>query len=157
MPEAFKRCVSKISRQKGAKDAYAICTAANAGGVKQTRKTEAKKPKHDECMEGLNKIEAELLKEWNLDHSGVRPCPAGGCTYSMGHDGDHLTDDAELIPSSVGPRDTGFVNADIDPMGPVDGSGMACICVGMCGPECTCESGCCRDCDCLCYDEAGPM
>ena len=42
MPEAFKRCVRKVAQQKGTKSAYAICTAANAGGIKQYRKREAK-------------------------------------------------------------------------------------------------------------------
>jgi hypothetical protein len=38
MPAAFKRCVKEV---KGAKNPYAVCTAANAGGIKQVRKQEA--------------------------------------------------------------------------------------------------------------------
>lgn len=45
MPEAFKRCVRKFGSRKGTKNAYAICTAANAGGIKQYRKREAKRRK----------------------------------------------------------------------------------------------------------------
>jgi hypothetical protein len=42
MPAAFKRCVKKVAAKKGTKSAYAICTAANAGGIKQVRKKEAR-------------------------------------------------------------------------------------------------------------------
>lgn len=45
MPEAFKRCVSKVGKRKGTRNAYAICTASNAGGIKQYRKREAKRRK----------------------------------------------------------------------------------------------------------------
>ena len=43
MPAAFKRCVEKVSAQKGVNSAYAICTAANAGGIKQYRKKEMRR------------------------------------------------------------------------------------------------------------------
>ncbi len=45
MPAAYKRCVSKVSKKKGVKSAHAICTAENAGGIKQYRKKEAKRKK----------------------------------------------------------------------------------------------------------------
>lgn len=45
MPEAFKRCVRNVGSKKGTKSAYAICTAANAGGIKSYRKREAKRRK----------------------------------------------------------------------------------------------------------------
>jgi hypothetical protein len=41
MPEKFKRCVEHVKGQKGVRSAYAICTAANAGNIKQVRKQEA--------------------------------------------------------------------------------------------------------------------
>lgn len=40
MPAAFKRCVRKVAKQKGTRNAYAICTAANAGHVKEYRRKE---------------------------------------------------------------------------------------------------------------------
>lgn len=43
MPAAFKRCVAKVAAKKGSKSAYAICTAANAGRIKQYRKRESRK------------------------------------------------------------------------------------------------------------------
>ena len=45
MPAAFKRCVSKIGAKKGIRSAYAICTAANAGGIQSYRKKEGKRGK----------------------------------------------------------------------------------------------------------------
>lgn len=42
MPKAYKRCVAKVSKQKGVRSAHAICTNANAGNVKQVRAREAK-------------------------------------------------------------------------------------------------------------------
>lgn len=41
MPPAYRRCVSKVARQKGVRSAHAICTAANAGNVKAVRRREA--------------------------------------------------------------------------------------------------------------------
>lgn len=43
MPEKYKRCVRKVSRQKGTRSAHAICTAANAGDIKRVRKEEVRK------------------------------------------------------------------------------------------------------------------
>lgn len=43
MPEAFKRCVRKV--RGTVRNAYAVCTAANAGNVKAVRKQEAKQRK----------------------------------------------------------------------------------------------------------------
>ena len=40
MPAAYKRCVAKVGAKKGVRNAHAICTAANAGNVKQVRKQE---------------------------------------------------------------------------------------------------------------------
>ena len=40
MPEKYKRCVEKVARKKGTKSAHAICTAADAGGIKAYRKHE---------------------------------------------------------------------------------------------------------------------
>lgn len=45
MPKKYKECVKKVARKKGTKSAHAICTAANAGGIKQARKKEARKKK----------------------------------------------------------------------------------------------------------------
>lgn len=42
MPKAYKRCVNSVSKQKGVRSAHAICTAANAGGIKGVRKREAR-------------------------------------------------------------------------------------------------------------------
>lgn len=42
MPPKFKRCVRKVSRKPGVKNPYAVCTASNAGGIKQVRKREAR-------------------------------------------------------------------------------------------------------------------
>jgi hypothetical protein len=36
MPEAYKRCLEKVAR-KGVKSPHAICTANNAGNVKEYR------------------------------------------------------------------------------------------------------------------------
>jgi hypothetical protein len=41
MPAAFKRCVSKVKAAGKASNPWAVCTAANAGGIKQYRKHEA--------------------------------------------------------------------------------------------------------------------
>lgn len=43
MPAAYERCVSRVGRKKGTRSAHAICTAANAGGIKQYRKAERRK------------------------------------------------------------------------------------------------------------------
>jgi len=40
MPAAFKRCVQHVKGK--VRNPYAVCTAANAGGIKQYRKKEAK-------------------------------------------------------------------------------------------------------------------
>jgi hypothetical protein len=37
MPAKYKRCVKKVAATKGTKSAHAICTAKNAGGIKQYR------------------------------------------------------------------------------------------------------------------------
>lgn len=42
MPAAYKRCVSHIkAKGKSTGSAHAICTAENAGSIKQARKKEA--------------------------------------------------------------------------------------------------------------------
>ena len=39
MPVVYKRCVSKVTRKTGSKSrAHAICTAADAGGIKKYRR-----------------------------------------------------------------------------------------------------------------------
>lgn len=44
MPKKFKDCVAKVQASGKSKDSsYAICTASNAGGIKQVRKTEARR------------------------------------------------------------------------------------------------------------------
>jgi hypothetical protein len=43
MPEAYKRCVRKVSKKKNTRNAHAICTARNAGGIKQYRKRERRR------------------------------------------------------------------------------------------------------------------
>lgn len=43
MPEAYKRCVEKVSKQKGVKSAHAICTSTDAGHIRKFRKFEKKK------------------------------------------------------------------------------------------------------------------
>lgn len=45
MPEKYKKCVAKVSKQSGVKNPHAICTAANAGNIKSYRKRERKHPK----------------------------------------------------------------------------------------------------------------
>lgn len=45
MPEKYKRCVEKVSRKGEVDNPHAVCTAANAGNIKQVRKKEAKKKK----------------------------------------------------------------------------------------------------------------
>jgi hypothetical protein len=46
MPAAYKRCISHVKATgKSKNSAHAICTAENAGGIKQVRKAEAKKRK----------------------------------------------------------------------------------------------------------------
>lgn len=40
MPEKYKRCVREVAK-KGARNPHAVCTAANAGNIKQVRKKEA--------------------------------------------------------------------------------------------------------------------
>jgi len=42
MPAKYKRCVREVSKTKGTRSAHAICTAANAGNIKQVRKREAR-------------------------------------------------------------------------------------------------------------------
>lgn len=42
MPEKYKSCVRKVAQKKSVRSAHAICTAANAGNVRQVRKREAK-------------------------------------------------------------------------------------------------------------------
>ncbi len=112
------------------------------------------KPK--QWMESLDKIESDLLREWNTEMSN---CPAGGCTYGQGHDGDHLTDDADLIPGHTGPRDSGFSNADrIDDIANQTNLSNVCTCDGYCNDSsCVCTSGCSKECACFCVDLAGPM
>lgn len=46
MPAAYKRCVEKVKGQKGVRSAHAICTAANAGGIKEYRKREGKSARY---------------------------------------------------------------------------------------------------------------
>lgn len=41
MPAAYKRCIQHVAPKKGTRSAHAICTAADAGGVKAYRKREA--------------------------------------------------------------------------------------------------------------------
>ena len=42
MPAKYKRCVSHVKgKGKSTSSAHAICTAENAGGIKQARKKEA--------------------------------------------------------------------------------------------------------------------
>lgn len=46
MPAAYKRCVQHVqAKGKSKPSAHAICTANNAGGIKQARKAEARKRK----------------------------------------------------------------------------------------------------------------
>ena len=40
MPAAYKRCVRKVAR-KGVRNPHAVCTATNAGNIKQVRRREA--------------------------------------------------------------------------------------------------------------------
>ena len=41
MPEKYKRCVKKVQEQgKSKSSAHAICTASNAGGIQQVRRSE---------------------------------------------------------------------------------------------------------------------
>lgn len=42
MPAAFKRCVKKVRSGSGVRNPWAVCTAANAGGIKGYRKREAR-------------------------------------------------------------------------------------------------------------------
>ena len=46
MPAAFERCVKHVKGQKGVKSAYAVCTAANAGNIKEYRKHESKSARY---------------------------------------------------------------------------------------------------------------
>lgn len=39
MPAAYKRCVKKVA-QRGVKNPHAVCTASNAGNIKEVRKKE---------------------------------------------------------------------------------------------------------------------
>lgn len=39
MPAAYKRCLKHVEGK--VRNKYAVCTAANAGGIKQVRKSEA--------------------------------------------------------------------------------------------------------------------
>lgn len=48
MPAAFERCVKEVGKKKGVKSAYAICTASDAGGIKEYRKHEAMHRKMDQ-------------------------------------------------------------------------------------------------------------
>lgn len=44
MPVKYKRCVKEVQAKGHSKSSsHAICTAANAGGIKQVRKQERKK------------------------------------------------------------------------------------------------------------------
>ena len=44
MPAAYKRCVSHVkAKSKSKSSAHAICTANNAGNIKQTRRAESRK------------------------------------------------------------------------------------------------------------------
>lgn len=44
MPAKYKRCVKHVEAQgKSTSSAHAICTASNAGNIRQARKAEAKK------------------------------------------------------------------------------------------------------------------
>ena len=45
MPAKYKRCVAKVAPKKGVRSAHAICTAADAGGIKGYRKKEAARRK----------------------------------------------------------------------------------------------------------------
>lgn len=38
MPAAYKRCVKKVGRKKGIRSAHAICTASNAGKIREYRR-----------------------------------------------------------------------------------------------------------------------
>jgi len=45
MPLKYKRCVAKVAKHSGMRSAHAICTASNAGNIRQVRKAEARKVK----------------------------------------------------------------------------------------------------------------
>lgn len=38
MPAKFEKCVREVAAKKGKNSAYRICTAADAGGIKEYRK-----------------------------------------------------------------------------------------------------------------------
>ncbi len=152
MSDAFKKSFNKVAKKKV---------------VGKKSRSDCPPKKRDECMEGLNRIESHLLREWDMapsDRSQSMSCPVSGCTHFAGHEGQHVNDDADLLPAPEGSGSAGFSNADriTDmPSGPMDSMAQTgCECVGPCyggGEECPCVDGCCMDCGCCCYDEAGPM
>jgi hypothetical protein len=42
VPAKFERCVRKVKASARVRNPYAVCTAANAGGIKQYRRREAR-------------------------------------------------------------------------------------------------------------------
>lgn len=151
MSDAFKKSFNKTAKKK---------TPVKKSSSKCATK------KRDECMEGLNRIESHLLREWDMPSNRSQSpmnCPASGCTHFAGHEGGHVNDDADLLPMPQGGVTAGFSNADriADMPGPVDSMTQSgCECVGHCygeDEECPCAEGCGVDCGCCCYDEAGPL
>ena len=66
MPEKYKRCVRKVRAKGGVRNPHAICTAANAGNIKQYRKREAKKKRKGKKRDVVLTIGSSERQE--IDH-----------------------------------------------------------------------------------------